>query len=147
MQMGGWFTNYVPEWNILCDPEAAHVVWSSGIEVYAVGLDVTLQCALDESLLNDFRNSQLAHNKVIVGWLDRWFAFFNFEKSVMHDPLAVASCFEDICTFEKKYVKVNLTDKRGAVLCSDSEGEGYPIFTATAVDKNKFYSAVRKVLL
>ena len=147
VQMGGWFTNYVPEWNILCDPEAAHTVWSFGIPVYAVGLDVTLQCALDQTLLNDFRTSTLEHNKLIVSWLDKWFDYFNFEKSVMHDPLAVASCFEDICTFEKKYVKVNLTDKRGAVLCSDNENSGYPVFVATKVDKNKFYSTVRKALL
>lgn len=148
VQMGGWFSNYVPEWNILCDPEAADIVWSSGIKVYAVGLDVTLQCELDDTLLDEFRNSTLAHNQQIVEWMNRWFAYFNFEKSVMHDPLAVASFFEEICTFEKTYVKVDLTEKRGAVLCSEREQEGYsPIFTATKVDKEKFYSTVRKVLL
>ena len=146
VQMGGWFSNYVPEWNILCDPDAADIVWSSGIPVYAVGLDVTLQCALDEKLMQDFRDSQKTHNKIIVGWLDKWFDFFHFEKSVMHDPLAVACHFEDICTFEKKWVKVNLTDKRGAVMCTDKK-DGYPINVATNVDKDKFYSFIRRVLL
>lgn len=148
VQMGGWFTNYAPEWNILCDPEAADIVWSSGIDVYAVGLDVTLQCALDATLLDDFRKSELPHNKQLVEWLDKWFAYFHFEKSVMHDPLAVASYFEDVCVFEKKYVKADLTEKRGAALCSDVEKEGYsPIYTATSVDKEKFYAMVRKTLL
>ena len=146
VQMGGWFSNYVPEWNILCDPEATEIVWSSSIPVYAVGLDVTLQCSLDEQLMQDFRNSQKTHNKLIVGWLDKWLNFFHFEKSVMHDPLAVACYFEDICTFEKKWVKVNLTDKRGAIVCTDEKG-GYQINVATKVDKDKFYSFIRKVLL
>ena len=66
----------------------------------------------------------------------------------MHDPLAVASFFTDVCKFEKKYVKADLTEKRGAVLCSDREKDGYsPIFAATAVDRDKFYAMVRKVLL
>ena len=49
-QMGGWFTNFVPEWNILCDPEACDVVYKSNIPINATGLDVTLQCPLDGSL-------------------------------------------------------------------------------------------------
>ena len=148
VEMGGWFTNYVPEWNILCDPEAADIVWSSGIPVYAVGLDVTLQCTLDESLLGDFRSSDLAHNKRIVEWLDKWFAFFNFDKSVMHDPLAVVSVTKPVCSFEKRYVKVDLTDKRGAAQVSNEPMEGYsPIFVATAVDKQLFYETVRSELL
>ena len=147
VQMGGWFSNYEPEWNILCDPEAAHTVWSFSVPVYAVGLDVTLKCTLDKDLLTEFRNSEKPYNKQIIEWLDKWFAFFNFDKSVMHDPLAVASYFEDVCTFEKKYVKADLTEKRGAARCSDNENEGYPIFVATAVDREKFYSFVRKNLL
>lgn len=146
--MGGWFTNYEPEWNILCDPEAANIVFSSGLEVYAVGLDVTLQCTLDSELLNDFRNSEKPYNKQIVEWLDKWFAFFNFEKSVMHDPLAIVSHFEKVCTFEKRFVKVNLTDKRGAIECYEEKvGDTNPIFVATEVDKEKFYNFVKKTLL
>ncbi|MGN1052139.1 MAG: nucleoside hydrolase, partial [Candidatus Scatosoma sp.] len=42
--MGGYFYRDFPEWNIMCDPEAAHIVFSSGIPVKAVGIDVTSQC-------------------------------------------------------------------------------------------------------
>lgn len=148
VHMGGWFTNCVPEWNILCDPEAADIVYRSGIDVYAVGLDVTLQCELDDGLLEDFRKSEKPENKQLVQWLDRWFAYFNFEKSVMHDPLVVACIGNDVCSFEKKYVKVNLTDNRGAIEVSDTECEGMmPVCVATAVDKKKFYAIVRNNLL
>ena len=39
--MGGDYTSNVPEWNILCDPEAADKVFRSGVPIRAVGFDVT----------------------------------------------------------------------------------------------------------
>lgn len=150
VMMGGWYTNYQPEWNVLCDPEALDVVFKSGIPVYAVGLDVTLQCGLESGLLEKFRNSAKPVNKLLSTWLNRWFDYFNFEKSVMHDPLALATVFNsDICGFDKRFVKVQLDgDKRGAVNVSDTERAGYsPINVAVSVDKQLFYSEIEKRLL
>lgn len=146
--MGGSFYKYEPEWNVLCDPEAADTVYRSGIPFYAVGLDVTLQCALEADLLQAFRNSGQAVNRLLTLWLDRWFDFFGFEKSVMHDPLAVAAAYYDVCTFEKKYVRADLSGQRGAVLVSDREKQGYsPVYAATGVDREGFYRIVRETLL
>lgn len=150
INMGGWFSNYVPEWNILCDPEAADKVYSLGVPVYAVGLDVTLQCALEKSLLERFETSKKAHNVLLSKWLRRWFDYFHFEKSVMHDPLAVACAFEKVCEFEKKYVKVTLEEgeKRGAICVADSQKDGYSsVYVATKVDREKFYQIVEDTLL
>ncbi len=150
VNMGGWFSNYVPEWNILCDPEAADKVYSLGVPVYAVGLDVTLQCALDKELLEKFEKSNLEHNKLLTKWLHRWFDYFHFEKSVMHDPLAVACALEDVCSFEQKYVKVTLDagEKRGVIAVSESPKDGYsPVYVATKVDRQKFYETVEQALL
>ena len=98
--------------------------------------------------MQDFKNSLKPVNKTLSLWMDRWFDFFNFDKSVMHDPLAIVSYFSDVCTFEKRFVKVNLTDKRGAITCAENTFEGAtPAFIATRVDKDKFYSFVRKTLL
>ncbi len=149
VSMGGWFTNFEPEWNILCDPLAVQGVIDSGVEVDFVGLDVTLKCPLDDTLLDDFRNSSDPSNKLIVKWLDKWFKTFNFAKSVMHDPLAVASIITDVCTFERLYVKV-ITEgqKRGAIEVKKEQTEGYkPVNVALSVDKDKFYGTIRDVML
>ncbi len=146
--MGGWFTNYEREWNILCDPEAADVVFSSGLPVYEVGLDVTLQCALEPDLLQSFTRSDDPLCKLLAVWLQRWFAYFSFEKSVLHDPLTVAVLIENVCRFREKYVKVNLTDNRGAIQVTDKPTAGYaPIQVATQVDTQKFYSVFKRKLL
>ncbi len=145
--MGGWFTNPMAEWNILCDPEAADIVYASGIPVYAVGLDVTLQCPLDEDLLDKVRQCELPHGKLIARWLARWYDYFNFKKSVLHDPLAVCSIAHDPCRFEIRYCKVLLEpDKFGVIDVSAEPKEGYsPIFAATEVDSEEFYRIFRKL--
>lgn len=147
--MGGWFTNFQQEWNIICDPVAADIVFRSGVKVYAVGLDVTLQCVLDQHLLDAFRASTDPCNKLIMGWMDRWFDAFHFEKSVMHDPLAVASVYAPVCKFEKQYVRVvKAGEKRGAIEVAQQDGEGFsPIYVAAFVDRERFYSLIREKLL
>ncbi len=146
--MGGWFTKCEPEWNILCDPEAADIVFCSGVPLYMVGLDVTLRCVLDKDLLGEFRSSETPCNRLLTLWLDRWFAYFSFEKSVMHDPLAVATLEEDVCKFEKKYVKVDTTNRRGVTLVSKEPAAGYvPVNVAVDVDSERFYRLLRTNLL
>lgn len=143
--MGGWATNPAPEWNILCDPEAADIVFKSGIPVYAVGLDVTLQCTLDGDILDLVRNQKTPDGKLLSLWFDRWSKHFNFNKSVMHDPLAVATLVADLCTFEEKRIAVDLIEKRGSFkVLKDSEADGSVIHVATAVNREAFYELFRK---
>lgn len=148
VSMGGSFQKFMSEWNYLCDPEAADIVIKSGIPFYAVGLDVTMTCPLEEGLLEKFNASEEPYNRILSQWLKRWFDFFGFEKSVMHDPLAIASIFLDVCRFERRFVKVDLDKERGAVYVSDKEEAGYsPVFVATGADRNKFYQTVESALL
>lgn len=143
--MGGWFTNFVPEWNVICDPEALDIVYKSNIPFYAVGLDVTLQCPLEGGLLDNLRNSKDSMTQIIFKWLDKWFDYFHFEKSVLHDPLAISTMIdENICKFESMYVKVVLEgEKRAAVLTSSEPKEGYSLINvATEVNKEEFFKII-----
>ena len=142
--MGGWFTEKNPEWNILCDPEAADIVFRSGINIYAVGLDVTLQCSVDASLLDLIQNNDTPYGKLLSLWFNRWKEHFNFEKSVMHDPLAVATLISHVCHFELKKYRVDLQEKRGAMILDDENGSF--IHVATTVDKEKFYQLFKSTI-
>lgn len=55
--MGGAFYMHYTEWNILCDPEAAHIVFSSGVPVRAIGLDVTTRCQVGDSMVAFLRKA------------------------------------------------------------------------------------------
>ena len=142
--MGGWYTNYVPEWNILCDPVAADVVYKSGMNIYSCGLDVTLQCVLDGKLLVNLQNDESDKIKLLNEYFNRWMNYFHFEKSVMHDPLAATCVTDDVCVFEEKYVKVNLDENlKGAIHVSDTPLDGHSrINVATKVDKDRFNALV-----
>lgn len=145
--MGGWFTEETPEWNILCDPEAADIVFNSGIEIYAVGLDVTLKCPFDSNILLELRRKEQPFQKLLIEWFDKWKEFFNFDKSVLHDPLAIATIIdEDVCSFEKKNIKVNLDEQRGVTKVVKS-GEGSLINVATKVDFSVFNEHFKKSIL
>lgn len=146
--MGGWFTNEVAEWNILCDPESADIVFSSGIEIYAVGLDVTLQCPFEKELLTKLSNKKAPFQVLLMEWFVKWQTFFEAEKSVMHDPLALATLVDDgVCKFEKKYVKVDLELQRGVTKIVPQNQGGSLVNVATSVDKNVFYKHFEEVIL
>lgn len=142
--MGGWTTNPTPEWNILCDPEAADIVFKSGIDIYCVGLDVTLQCTVEKDLIDIIKTDVSEHGKLLALWFARWIKHFNFEKSVMHDPLAVATLVSDVCTFEQKYIYVDLEDNRGAI--KENHDKGSLINVATKVDKKLFYHLFKETI-
>ena len=141
--MGGWFKNPEPEWNILCDPEAADVVLKSGIPIYCVGLDVTLQCTLEKNDLDLVHNHPSAQSQLLSTWFKCWVNHFHFEKSVMHDPLAVATLVSDVCQFELKSVVVDLENKRGAIY---EDPKGASVYVATKVDRDAFYQLFKTVL-
>lgn len=148
--MGGCYTRVQPEWNVLCDVEAYDKVFASGIPFYGVGLDMTLQCPLEEDLFSSLKASKDPINQKIMIWFDRWVNYFHFEKSVLHDPLALSSLIEDdICTFTPKYAKVILEgEQRSAILTSDEPLPGYYLINAaTSVNKNKFYDLIKKTFL
>ena len=142
--MGGWTTNPTPEWHILCDPEAADIVFRSGIPVYCVGLDVTLQCTLEKDYLDLVHQHPSPQSRLLSLWFNRWVEHFHFEKSVMHDPLAVATLVSDVCVFEKRVISVDLVHKRGAIIVN-SPG-GVELNVATEVNKEAFYQLFKETL-
>mgnify|MGYP000859425328 CR=1 FL=1 len=92
--MGGCFYSHFNEWNIVCDPEAARIVFEAGIPIKAVGLDVTLKCRLNENDLAMIDKSYSPVAKFLSELIKRW---RDNTKSlpILHDPLAVCAVFND----------------------------------------------------
>ena len=139
--MGGKFFDRYAEYNIAYDVVAAKAVFDSDAEIYAVGLDVTLQVTLGKEeakakfdVLNDL--------KPVSDFLKIWFRCC--EHVVFHDPLAAAVMFDDkICTFRKGEVDVDLTTDGITLFEEKAEGRHY---VADTVDIERFYKEYFKNL-
>lgn len=82
------------EFNIYVDPEAAEIVFKSGIPLVVVPLDVTHQVLTTAARVAPYRAMTGAVGKAFVGWLD-FFERFDKEKygsdgAPLHDPCVIA---------------------------------------------------------
>lgn len=145
--IAGYYTKDVPEWNIACDPEAARIVYTSGIPVKAAGLDVTMQCPLSDDELAIFREDKNAANELIGVMMDKWFEHYKFERPVMHDPLIIADMLApSVVEYEDKNVCVGLWgDKRGKTILEENDTlESGRIKVGLAVSPEKFFAVFKK---
>ena len=112
--MGGGvqYGNWTPaaEFNILVDPEAADVVFSSGIPIIMAGLDVTEKAMI---FPEDFERIRALDNPVAVivaEWLEFFYQFhrsLGYEGAPVHDAVAVAALLKpEIMESQDLYVQV-----------------------------------------
>jgi inosine-uridine nucleoside N-ribohydrolase len=121
-----------PEWNIRCDPEAAAMVFRSGIEIWQVGYDITSQVQLSEAHLTRIASENNPRVKLLAQLIELW---RDGRKCVplLHDPLAVLALITDCVQFEERETYVKLCgDGRG--MCVYSTPQPSRVHVAVAVD-------------
>ena len=112
--MGGGinYGNWTPaaEFNILVDPEAADIVFNSGVPITMAGLDVTEKALI---FPEDFERIRALNNKVATveaEWLDFFYQFHRakgYAGAPIHDAIAVTALIRpDILTMKDYYVQV-----------------------------------------
>ena len=94
--MGGGVThgNWTPaaEFNILVDPEAADIVYRSGVELYMAGLDVTEKALIFPEDFERIREVGNPVAKVVAEWLEFFYEFhrnIGYEGAPVHDAVAI----------------------------------------------------------
>lgn len=70
--MGGMTQNAFPEGNISSDPEAAKIVFQSGIPISMLGLDVTLKCSLPFESIAKIRDRSLLQTDLLYKLIHIW---------------------------------------------------------------------------
>jgi inosine-uridine nucleoside N-ribohydrolase len=128
------------EFNIWQDPDAAHIVFNSGMEIFAVGLDVTMdpQTCLTNKHLERIRTGQTPATHLVARLVEYEVKYHGCCR--MHDPLALAALL-DASLFgftlgRVQEIKGNGWD-RGATRISLSTSLK-PIHIASAVDGPRF---------
>jgi purine nucleosidase len=112
------------EFNIHVDPEAADLVFSSGLPVTMCGLNVTHQALATEPVMERLRGlgTPLAETVVeLLGFFrDRYRELWGLPAPPVHDPVAVARIIDpELVRCEEAHVAVELhgTHTRGATVC------------------------------
>ena len=106
--------NWTPgaEFNILVDPEAADIVFKSGIPIVMCGLDVTHKAMIFKDETEKIRAIGNKTGKLVAELLDFFDIFhrkegFGFAGAPLHDPCAVAYAIDpSIFTTKDYYVEI-----------------------------------------
>ncbi|MDQ7820187.1 MAG: nucleoside hydrolase [Armatimonadota bacterium] len=128
--MGGSLTHgnvtAAAEFNIYFDPEAAHAVFSSGIPITMVGLNVTEQVLATPQRRSQVRALGTRVAVVVADLLEAYSRAveraYGVAGGALHDPLAVAALIDsDVLQCESMHVAVELTGTltAGRTVCDD----------------------------
>lgn len=153
--MGGGYQlgNTTPsaEFNILADAEAGYVVFSSGVPVVMMGLDITnqVQCVRETvARMNKIGNkaSGLFGDMMnfVIGTQNK---AFGFEGSPLHDPTCIAWLIDPSCIeLKEMFSEVEIRSEKcyGRTICDyfGTTGNKPNSRVAVAIDHDKFWNIV-----
>jgi purine nucleosidase len=92
--MGGSYFPAKREYNIYRDRIAAQIVFTSGVPITGVGLDVTTRCKLEGADLAKIREARNPASQFLYQLIALWQKDNPNRFPTLHDPLAVASAVE-----------------------------------------------------
>ena len=142
------------EFNILCDPEAAHIVLTSGLPVKMIGLNVTRKVLCSKAVVERMakinnKTSDLFVKLMSVFNANQAKTFNNFIGGPLHDPVTIASLIDDsLVTFKHLNVTIDLTHGpsygRTNVDLFDYLKQPHNCFVATDINVEKFWDIVEE---
>ncbi|HPT84283.1 MAG TPA: nucleoside hydrolase [Limnochordia bacterium] len=153
--MGGAYGlgNVTPsaEFNIFVDPEAAHIVFESGLPITMVGLDLTHQAKAYPEVVERIRRLGTPVAELVVELFaffgDTYKRVFGFEAPPLHDVCAVAHVIDPTLIKTQK-VPVVVETTRGAcygrTVCDFYFKTGKPanVHVAMELDQKRFWDLV-----
>jgi ribosylpyrimidine nucleosidase len=157
--MGGAYQlgNITPaaEFNIYADPEAAHVVFTSGRPVVMIGLDLTRQALATQAVVKKIGTIDNKASKLFVSLMEFFRhtqnQVFGWEAPPVHDPTTIAYLIDpSIIQTKPMHVQVELRSDAsyGRTLCDYFDMLHKPVNAEVAVklDFDKFWNTVYETI-
>ncbi|RMF80423.1 MAG: nucleoside hydrolase [Chloroflexi bacterium] len=133
----------VAEHNILCDPEAARIVFASGAPITLIPLDITTQVRIDSAGVARIKAHDSAFHQAVAGQVERYPRYQKKGYTNTHDPLAVASVImPDVVTLQPVHIAVETAGHHsiGATWMQAASPDETRTQVAVAVDVARFES-------
>ncbi|CAH0120233.1 Pyrimidine-specific ribonucleoside hydrolase RihA [Paenibacillus sp. CECT 9249] len=143
------------EFNILVDPEAAKIVFHSGVPITMIGLDVTHQVIATPQIVESIRALRNPVSDIVALWLSffskSYQSFYHMEGGPLHDPCAVAAVIDPgILTTEDLYVDIEtkgeITAGRTVVDLIGVTRNKPNVQVATGIDTERFWELLFRSL-
>ncbi|MCC7355841.1 MAG: nucleoside hydrolase [Anaerolineae bacterium] len=142
------------EFNVYADPEAAQIVFRSGIPITMVGLEATASALIgfdDVARIRALGTPQARVAADLMDWDVRWFHQHLGRDAEIYDACAVAAVIEPgILTTRRMSVDVEIEDEitLGRTICTEEErpGPASRVDVALQVDRARFFEIMRECL-
>ena len=157
--MGGAYqlgnTTPAAEFNIYVDAEAAHIVFSSGVPVVMMGLDITNQVQCTHEIIKRMEAANNDASVLFAGlmefFLETSLRVFGFAGGPLHDPTCIAWLIDPTCIEHKEmFTEVELRSEKcyGRTLCDYFGVLGKPANSkvAVSIDQAKFWDIVEECI-
>ncbi len=140
------------EFNILVDPEAANICFTSGVPLRMLGLNVTRQILVTDEVIEKAnaihtRGSDL-FVKLMKVFNENQRNFFGLSAGPLHDPATIVSLInENVFEFEDMNVTIDIShsDQAGKTICS-KEKLPHNVKVATKVNVDLYWEEIYKHL-
>lgn len=143
------------EFNVYADPEAAQIVFNSGVDVVMFGLDVTLQLTLSDAILENVRKlPETNYTPIFMASMECYVEAcreYIHDYPSMHDPCTIAYLADpSIFEFERRRINVDCKSELnyGRTIADFPNGEGNVLVGMKANTTkfwNLFYEALRRL--
>ena len=139
------------EFNILVDPEAAHICFTSGIPLRMLGLNVTRKILVNNKVVEEASKINTRGSDLFVKLMkvfnENQRAFFGLEHGPLHDPATIISLINTKAfEFEPMHVEIDTSDTKylGKTRCS--KNKPFNCNVAVAVNLEEYWSEIYKSL-